>query len=53
MARLLGGRATVMLWNNIMLMNPLDLAAGVGPRLGWTAVLLAALWAGVGWALAA
>ena len=36
-----------------MLTNPLDLAVGIGPRLGWAALLLGALWAGVAWALAA
>ena len=53
MARLLGEQPRAVLWNNIMLTNPLDLAAGVGPRLGWAALLLAGLWAGVAWALAA
>jgi hypothetical protein len=48
-----GAGGARVLWNNIMLTNPLDLAAGIGPRLGWAALLLAGLWAGVAWALAA
>ena len=53
MARLLGGHAGPVLWNNIMLTNPLDLAAGVGLRFGWALLLLLGLWAGVAWALGA
>jgi hypothetical protein len=42
-----------MLWNNIMLTHPLDLAAGSAARLTLAGLLLAGLWAGVAWALAA
>lgn len=42
-----------MLWNNIMLTHPLDLAAGVRARLWLAGLLLSGLWAGVAWALAA
>jgi len=31
--------------------NPLDLAAGVAPRLAWGAVLLVLLWAAIFWAM--
>lgn len=31
--------------------NPLDLASGVAPRLGWAALLLALLWAAIFWAM--
>ena len=33
--------------------NPLSLPAGALPRLGWSALLAAALWAAVAWAIAA
>jgi hypothetical protein len=34
-----------------VLQNPLDLAAGVAPRLLWTAALLALLWGAIFWAM--
>lgn len=44
-----------MLWDNIMFSwpNPLDLASGSASRVVLAAVLLAALWSAIAWALAA
>jgi hypothetical protein len=44
-----------MLWDNIMSSwtHPLDLASGSSARVVMAAVLLAALWSAIAWALAA
>ncbi len=51
----IGDRPAGMLYDNLMLRfaNPLDLAAPASARLALAAALLAVLWSGVFWALAA
>lgn len=44
-----------MLWDNVMRHwnNPLDLAAGIAPRLAHAAALVGLLWLAIGWAMGA
>ncbi len=47
-----GNRRGALLYHSMMT-DPLSLSAGIGARLLATAALLALLWSGVAWALAA